>query len=167
MPLIHKLFLGASLIASTCLSAQVNYPDWKPVGSATLTVLWFDIYQAELSSETGTYVSDRSYKLTLTYLRDFDAEDLIEETFKQMPGPLTEKQTSDWHKQLTALWPNVKKQESISFLKDEKGYSHFYHNRKYLGAIKDTQFSQQFSAIWLASTSEYPKLAAQLKGHTP
>lgn len=164
MPSTRKLFFFLILLIATKTNAQINYPSWQTIGTAKLSVLWFDIYQAELSSESGVYEENKSFKLTLTYLRDFSAKDLVEETFKQMPGPLTQLQTRDWPNQLLALWPNVKKSESISFLKDELGHSHFYHNQNYLGSIEDPFFSEQFAAIWLAPTSEYPKLAKQLKG---
>jgi hypothetical protein len=160
-----KLLCFISALAATNADAQTNYPDWKSVGKAKLTVLWFDIYQAELSSQTGVYDSEESFKLTLTYLRDFEAKDLVEETFNQMPGPLTKLQINNWQNRLISLWPDVNKQDSISFLKDEKGRSHFYYNQNYLGAIEDPLFSEQFAAIWLAPTSEYPKLAKQLKGN--
>lgn len=165
MRLTLKLLYFVLALTATNLGAQINYPDWKSIGTAKLTVLWFDVYQAELSSQTGVYDSNKSFKLTLTYLRDFEADDLVEETFKQMPGPITQSKAKNWQRRLLTLWPDVKEQDSISFLKDELGHSHFYYNQTYLGAIEDPLFAEQFAAIWLAPTSEYPKLAKQLKGN--
>ena len=151
-----------------CLSAQAfnppNLPTWPQIGTAKLSVLWFDIYNAELSSENGIYDNAKSFKLTLTYLRDFEANELITETFKQLPKEPTPSQLLSWRKQLEKLWSNVKKGDRISFVKDKKGASHFFFNQDYRGEISDIEFGKNFAAIWLASDSNYPKLAAKLKG---
>ena len=157
---ITFLFIGFSA------SANKPYPNWPVIGSATLSVLWFDIYNAELSTDSGEYDPNGNLKLTLTYLRDFDAEDLITETFKQMPQPLNQTQQDNWQKQLNRLWPDVKEQDQISFVQNAQGVGYFYYNKRYLGEITDPEFATKFSAIWLADTSSYPKLAAKLKGQS-
>lgn len=139
-------------------------PQWQSVGSAKLTVFWFDIYQAELSSNNGEYDKNKSFMLTLTYLRSFESKELIDETFKQFNKPLSQKQSLEWRARLEEVWPDVKKGDQISFVKSDKGVSHFFFNKKYQGQITEPEFADLFSAIWLSDDSEYPELAAKLKG---
>lgn len=142
----------------------VDYPNWPSIGKAKLSVLWFDIYEAELSSKTGFYCKDCSFKLTLTYLRDFEAEELIDETFNQISVPITEQQAFSWRQSLQQMWPDVTESDQISFVRTSDGTSQFFFNKSYVGTIKDTAFGIHFANIWLAKDSAYPKLAAKLKG---
>ena len=142
----------------------IKLPNWQTVGTAKLTVFLFDIYLAELLSEDGNYQEDGSFILTLTYLRDFDADELIDETFNQFRKPPTDTQAILWRERLQQLWPNVKKGDQISFLKMKNGESHFFFNNNYRGNLIEPEFAQSFAAIWLSDDSEYPKLAAKLKG---
>lgn len=163
---IYGFFLFSLFSTSAHASSALELPKWKTVGTAKLTVFWFDIYHAELSSLNGKYDYSQSFMLTLTYLRNFESKELIDETFKQFSKPLTETQSSTWRAQLEVLWPDVKKGDQITFLKSDKGVSHFFFNTTYRGQIEEPEFADLFSAIWLSDNSEYPKLAAKLKGQS-
>ncbi len=141
---------------------DMPYPLWQEVGNAKLSLLWFDIYHAQLTNETGIYDETSAFKLTLTYLRSFEAKDLIDETFEQMNA--SEQQEKQWRPKLTKLWPNVTKLDQISFVKDAENNSHFFINQSYLGHISDPIFTEKFANIWLSDQSSYPKLSAKLKG---
>lgn len=160
-------YLMLLLLLSPLCWANPPYPSWPSVGKAKLTVLWFDVYQAELSSPSGRYQQDASFMLNLTYLRDFTADALIDETFAQMADKISNKQQQKWRPLLKAMWPDVTKQDQISFVKTEQGKSLFFFNRNYLGSIDDRQFAANFAAIWLSKDSDYPKLAAKLTGAQP
>ncbi|SVE18486.1 uncharacterized protein METZ01_LOCUS471340 [marine metagenome] len=55
--------------------------DLKKVGEAKLKVLFWDVYNSSLYSKTGEYqVEQFPQALNINYLRDIDAEDLIERT---------------------------------------------------------------------------------------
>lgn len=163
---IYGVFLLSLFSALTHALPSQELPKWQTVGTAKLTVFWFDIYHAELSSHNGEYDNNQSFMLTLTYLRNFESNELIDETFKQFSKPLTDAQSSKWRAQLEELWPDVKKGDQIAFLKSDKGVSHFFFNKSYRGQIEEPEFAGLFSAIWLSDNSEYPKLAAKLKGQS-
>lgn len=156
--------IGLLLCFSVFANKTLEYPQWQQVGKAKLSVLWFDIYEAELSSANGLYDKNDSFKLTLTYLRDFEAEELIDETFNQISPKPSAEQEQAWRVALTNMWPKVSEGDQISFVKDKAGISHFFFNQNYLGEISDIEFGVQFANIWLAKDSAYPKLAARLKG---
>jgi hypothetical protein len=136
------------------------------VGQARLTVLWFDIYDAKLYTPDGQYKQNSNLKLSLTYLRDFDAKDLIEETFNQMKPKPNQEQQKTWQASLELIWPDVTKSDNLSFVVNDESVGHFYFNNRHVGTIKDADFNKRFANIWLSDDSEYPKLAAKLTGKT-
>lgn len=152
-------------------SDQFEYPSWQSIGSAKLTVLWFDIYQAELSSPLGNYEPKQPFKLSLTYLREFSSDSLIKETIKQIENlkQLDQKtwliKKEIWGNKLKTIWPDVKANDRISFISDKQQHAHFFFNGTFVGSIEDPTFTNQFSAIWLSLNSEYPELGKQLKGN--
>ena len=53
----------------------------KKVGEAKLKVFFWDVYNSSLYNETGEYQEEQfPQALKINYLRDIDAEDLIERT---------------------------------------------------------------------------------------
>jgi hypothetical protein len=137
---------------------------WNSVGKVTLSVLWFDIYQAQLFSESGAYREGEPVKLTITYLRDFKADELIKETRKQWQDKISNDHIDEWLSQLRQIWPDIKKNDVLTLYIDDNDNSHFEQGERYLGTIDEPKFGRAFSDIWLAPNSSYPKLAAVLRG---
>jgi hypothetical protein len=136
------------------------------VGKVTLSILWFDIYQAQLFSESGIYEERKPIKLTLTYLRDFKADELIDETRKQWQEKISKDNVDKWLSQLRQIWPDIKKNDVLTLYIDDNDTAHFEQGKRYLGAINEPQFGKAFSDIWLSPNSSYPKLAAVLRGES-
>ena len=85
--------------------------DLKKVGEAKLKVLFWDVYNSSLYSKTGEYQAEQfPQALKINYLRDIDAEDLIERT-KDEWEKLEIKQVtfSQWIPLLTNIFPDIKK----------------------------------------------------------
>ncbi len=58
--------------------------DLQMVGQARLEVLWWPVYDSRLYSPGGIYVEGtRPLRLEIQYLRDIQAQDLIENTRKE------------------------------------------------------------------------------------
>lgn len=146
--------------------AQSEFPQWRSIGQAKLTVFWFDIYRAELFSASGRYDNNSDFLLSLTYLRAFEAKELIDETFDQFAQPIATDEAQRWRAALVTLWPDVRENDTISLLRNQQGHSIFFVNKQYVGQINEPKFTELFTAIWLADTSAYPKLAKQLKGQS-
>lgn len=169
MPKLSYFLVVILVFSASCTgreNVEFEYPSWTTIGTAKLSVLWFDIYEAELSSADGLFNQDQNFKLTLTYLRDFEADELIDETFNQISEPIEKQQELSWRKSLKAMWPDVKESDQISFIKTNEGTSHFFFNQKFVGTIEDKAFGKHFADIWLAKDSAYPKLASKLKGES-
>ena len=159
--------LANSADSSTHLvQPQSHYPpkSYETVGKTRLKVLWFDVYDAVLKTPNGRYVTGSPALLELSYLRDIKSKALVKETKKQLANALSDEVLERAASQLGELWPDVTSGDKISFLKlsDDKGV--FYFNDNELGEVNMPNFAAAFLDIWLGEDSEYPKLAAQLKG---
>lgn len=148
-------------------SAQLTVPnDYKQVGSAKLRVLWFDVYDAELSSPDGRFSRIKGpLMLKLTYLRDIKKQKLLEETANQLrtiEPPLVRV----WLNRLEMIWPEINRGDRLAFYLDPNGLGHFYFNEHYVGSINDARFGKAFIRIWLGQNSSYPDLARKLRGES-
>jgi hypothetical protein len=158
---ISLLLLMLSFQSHAVPSSQKS---WSSVGKVTLSILWFDVYQAQLFSESGAYLEGEPIKLTITYLRDFKADELIDETRKQWKEKVGKDNINKWLSQLRHIWPDIKENDVLTLYIDDNEAAHFEQGERYLGAIDEPQFGRAFSDIWLSPTSSYPKLAAVLRG---
>lgn len=155
-----------SLLGSATASEISELPtDYRIVGQATLSVLFWDIYTATLFTPSGTYPpKSNKLMLTLSYLRDIDSDELIDATEEQWQRfNVSEHDQSKWTEALSTIWPDIKKGDSLTFVMHPNA-SYFYYNSKHVGNINDPAFGPAFADIWLSDTSEYPKIQKKLIG---
>ncbi len=137
---------------------------WQLVGQASLTVLWFDVYDARLETLNGKFESvDKPLRLTLDYKRDIDRDDLLKETTKQLKPFTSVQKRQAWIAQLRGIWPNIRKGDQLIF-QSSPSKSGFIYNGSWIGGVDDSEFTSGFVQIWLSDESEYPRLARQLRG---
>nr|WP_275074599.1 chalcone isomerase family protein [Pseudoalteromonas ostreae] len=153
------------IILSVLVCSRSFAVDFKVVGEARFEYLFWDVYQAQLATPSGTYqFGNHPTKLTLTYLRDFAAKDIIKATNEQWQHLGKKEIINKYDAQLSALWPDIKKGESLSFITDENGVGTFYFNDKKLGVIEHRGFGDDFLAIWLDVNTSEPQMRKQLIG---
>jgi hypothetical protein len=142
----------------------VQNPD--VVGEARLKIMFWDIYDAKLSAMNGEYQEGTPMALSLSYLRDFDGEDIASRSIDEMRdlGYKDEILLAKWFEQMRSLFPNVKKGENITGALDEKQSTHFYYQGMSLGIIEDVNFSKAFFGIWLNENTSEPKMRKKLLG---
>lgn len=159
--LLFPFFLSASPIDTL-----------KPVGSARLSVLFWDIYQSTLYSADGTFSRDdllpesqRRLALNIQYLRDIEADELIEATADEWDKLGVLKATyQPWLTQLAAIWPDIQENDELLFVLDDAENGIFYFNHSEIGRVDSPEFAKQFLRIWLDPQSSYPKLRNKLIG---
>ena len=136
------------------------------VGQASLSILWWEIYEAELYTQSGQYQDNQiPIYLKLTYRRNIDSQELIEETQSQWKRfDIVESKQRVWLSQLESIWPNVKENDSIAFFINAEGVCNFYFNDEFIGSVASKEFSQNFANIWLAPNGPYPKMTRRLTG---
>ena len=129
---------------------------------------WFGlkVYDIALWWSADNYNNSEKAALTIRYLRDIQAEDLIAETRKQwrLQGNVTDAQEAAWSARLNQLWPNVSKGDVLTLYVESGRESLFYANDQPLGSVTDPAFGPAFLSIWLSDRAKYPRLRAQLLG---
>jgi hypothetical protein len=166
---MKRLLCGAlALLTVNALAADCGraLPDtFKKVGDTRLTVYFWDVYDATLFSPSGSYGQSQRYALLLSYLRDIDADDLIDTTKEEWDDlDLDASQHDRWLAQLKDIWPDIEEGNCLLLLETEAGFAEFYQGERLLGTIKDEAFTQQFLAIWLSKNSRFQDERNELIG---
>lgn len=168
LTLKSALLFGTFVMTSLTATAAQNTPPWDSmnlVGQGKLSVLFWDIYNAELYTADGTYQeAEFPIALRLVYLRDFKKKHLISETKKQWEklGFKDKAKIATWISTLERLWRDVKEDESITLFIDKSACSYFYLNNEKLGQVDDPEFAQAFLDIWLSENTSAPDVRKKL-----
>lgn len=158
------LFIGFFAISQVS-NAQINASNLQLVGEARMTYLFWDIYDARLYSSSGDYSTQRfPVLLSLSYLRDFKAKDIVKATNEQWLHLGKGSLVGQYDKTLMSLWPDIKQGDTLSVLVENNQTSAFFYNGKKLGVIRDASFTESFIAIWLSPKTSHPKVRQQLIG---
>jgi hypothetical protein len=167
-PKYTTFWLLAVLFTLTFSGATMadSLSELKKVGEAKLKVLFWDVYNSSLYSQTGKYQADQfPQALNINYLRDIKAADLIERTQDEWEKLGIEKATyGPWISLLTDIFPDIKKGDTLLLNVSENQESEFFFNGKTIGHITDQTFGISFLRIWLDENSSYPKVRNKLIG---
>lgn len=158
---------GLYFLLICCFAGQAQpLANMQKVGQAKLEILFWDIYQSTLYSQDGRYVETQlPLALKIHYLRDIEADELVEKTAEQWHKlGLAKSQTQPWLARLQLIWPDIKKGDELLLLVKQDHSSAFFFNQKPLENIADVQFGYNFLRIWLDQNSSYPALRKQLIG---
>lgn len=157
-------------------SAQANWSVARQVleqpvvvGQARLKVLLFKVYDATLYAPKGRYRADQPFVLTLRYLRDFKGEKIAQRTVEEMrkQGFTNEAKLAQWLRAMNALFPDVSAGVELSAVRLASGATDFYRGEQRIGQVADSEFGQQFFAIWLGEKTSEPAMRRQLLKLTP
>lgn len=144
--------------ASSYLVAYDALPPLKPVGKSTLRVMVFKVFDSALFTDSGEWRNPKtSFRYELTYARTIAGSVLASQTTKEWDHlGFTDPRQSNWVKYLEAIWPDVRKGDTITFDVDAAGVSRFYFNGEWLGVVEDPDFAPTFIAIWLSPETSRP-----------
>lgn len=173
-----KAFMRMSavlLISAMSTSALSEAPklgevisDMNKIGNASFKFYFWSVYEAELYSEQTSFnfTPLPSFILTLNYQRAFTGVQIVKETQKQLMEihPGQPEKFESWLSRLNEILTDVAKGDRLSLYVDDNKNSSFYLNGDYLGSIEDEDFSQSFSAIWLAREDHYAAFTRELTG---
>lgn len=170
---MRKFMLAASALLVSALSTpafaascEASVPgDFSKVGETRLSVLFWDVYDATLYSPSGEYEKSEQQALNLNYLRDIDADDLIETTEEEWQKlKLDSSEHEGWLAKLKDIWPNIKKGDCLLLVESDNGYAEFYQGEELLGTVESQEFTDQFLAIWLSPESRFEDERNELVG---
>jgi len=133
-------------------------PALKQVGTSTLRVAFFKVFDSALFTESGDWRDPRtSFRYELTYARSISGNFLVSQTTKEWDHlGFEDNRRSRWVEALKAIWPDVNKGDTIAFDVDAEGVSRFYFNGAWVGTINDPDFAPSFIAIWLSPDTSRP-----------
>jgi len=137
--------------------------EFKIVGEAKFSVLFWDIYNSSLYTKSGKYRDNSEpVMFKIEYLKDITAEDLIERTVQQWQHLKRSKsQFTPYISKLKAIWPNISAGDSLTLLVENE-QSIFYFNNEIIGVIEEQEFSQLFLDIWLSPETSQASLRMKL-----
>lgn len=137
----------------------------KVVGSAEFSVLFMDIYDITLFSESQHYVpTEQPYALEIEYHRNVSAKRLVALTQDQWQHlGVSETLIERYGPQLLELWPDVSKGDRLTIYVTGE-YSQFYHNDVSIGRVDAAEFGQLFTDIWLSPQTSAPRIRRDLLG---
>lgn len=165
--LIAIIFLlppSSSLALDTVIEKHI--PDAKLVGSGKLTKVIWDVYQAELFTQSGEYVEGKPLALKIEYLRDIKRDKIADKTVEEMKaqGFTDDKKLNKWREDMINSIPDVKDGTTITGIYTKDKNTIFYSNSKKEKIINDKEFGQKFFDIWLSPKTSEPKLRKKLLG---
>jgi len=170
---IKRLVTAAALccvIAPTMAFAcePESAQDLKPVGKTRLSVWFWDVYDAQLLTDSGNYDDYQRRALRLSYLRDIEAKDLVETTKEEWQRLEIEvsNEHTQWLDKLNKMWPDVSEGDCLMLVENEQGHSTFYNADGILGSVESAQFTEDFLAIWLSPNSRFKEERNELIGVT-
>ena len=133
-------------------------PPLKQVGTSSLRVMVFKVFDSELFTETGEWQDPKtSFRYELTYARNISGSALASQTTKEWDHlGFTDERQASWVEYLESIWPDVTKGDTITFDVDAVGVSRFYFNGEWLGVVEDPDFAPMFIAIWLSPETSRP-----------
>ena len=144
-------------------------PGARLAGQMRFRVWGFEVYDAGLWIQPGfsaTGFETHPLALELRYLRDFVAQDIAEQSLKEMRrlAPLSAEQDKRWLEEMRRIFPNVKKGDRLLGLQQPGQGAAFWFNGQLRGDIRDAEFARLFFGIWLSPRSSEPALRQALLG---
>ncbi len=169
IPLLWLMFI---VVSSPAIADPISPPSYilsyvpqaTAMGSGRLTYLLWEVYDARLFTPRGTWKNTPPYALELHYLMSLDGKKIAERSVDEMRGQgFADKSKLDiWQQEMTRIFPNVKKGDTITGIFDAEGTTLFYLNQKLIGKVADPSFGEYFFGIWLNDKTSEPKLRKQL-----
>ena len=128
------------------------------VGSSQLRVAFFKVFDSKLYSQSGQWHDpSKSFRFELTYSRAISGRFLAKQTSKEWDHlGFSDPRRGEWESAILAMWPDVKKGDTIIFDVDDSGVSRFYYNNEWVGSVEDPDFAPAFIAIWLSPETSRP-----------
>ena len=136
------------------------------VGKANFQFLFWNIYDAKLISENGSFPANK-FALILKYNKDFSKKSVVDETINQLKKQKTfkEKELKEVNTLLNKAFREIKKNNKFVGIKNNDKAIFYFQNEKVL-ETDNSEFIKIFFDIWLRKNSQNPKFTQELLGKT-
>jgi len=148
-------------------AAGADLPGLKeglPVGRGRLSVLLVPVFDLELYAPGGRWTRDRPFGISVTVLRPLKGKLMAKhaaDEIRRNPDVPADRLTR-WHAALASLLVDLSPGQHAFVLRDDKGATRFFVDRRELGSIPDPMFTQAFFEICLGPNSSMPALRRNL-----
>ena len=134
------------------------------VGKANFQVLFWNMYDAKLVSESGKYPSNK-FALILKYNREFKKDSVVDETINQLKKQKTfnAQELGKVKLLLNKAFRNIKKNNTFIGIRNDNEAIFYFEYEKVL-ETKNIEFIKLFFDIWLRKDSQNPKFTNKLLG---
>lgn len=162
--MIRTLFF--LLLFSITTVAKAEQQPWKLVGEAKFSVLFWDIYEAQLFNNTGVFSGVKPpLQLHLTYLIDIKGKDLAKETRNQWQKMnIYDLADEDWLNKMETVFPDITENDSLTFFFNLDKSASLHCNNQLIHQFKTSPQISKFLDIWLSDKTSHPKLKDKLTG---
>jgi len=143
-------------------------PGAVPVGQGVLRFLGLSVYDAVLFvpiEESPTAgILKRPFALALRYKMRFSGANIAQTSIDEIKrlGRGSAEQHARWLTQMTAIFPDVVREDQITGVHRPGQGASFFFNGRLLGRIDDPEFSEAFFSIWLDPETREPRLREAL-----
>ena len=169
---MRNLMVLAALCLLSMTSARANdavqthVPSGQEVGSARLSLMFWDVYDVTLYAPHGKWSSGAPFALKLHYFLEIKGADIADRSVQEMrkQGFSDELKLAAWHTQMRDLFPDVSDGTELAAVFVPGEITNFYQNGRFIGNIHGADFSLQFFNIWLGEKTSEPELRQKLLG---
>lgn len=164
--MLFALGFGTPTLAADAVIQQI--PNANKVGEGRLSIVFWDVYDATLYAPNGEWNPEEPHALSIRYFREIEGADIAERSIEEMrkQGFSDERLLADWHKQMLAIFPDVKDGTELTALFTHQKTTDFYHNGKRIGSVNAPLFGKHFFDIWLSEKTSEPSLRKALLGQS-
>lgn len=171
---LDRLALALAVAAGSAHASEQRPPELdglieatRPLGSAEVTLFFFDLYRADLwTPADGAFSWSQPFALSLTYKRDFSAAELADSSIQEIArvGGVDEAVHAGLEAPLRGCFADVSDGDRITGVSLGADAARFFVNARYTCDIDYPSFSRLFFGIWLDPRSRDPEAARALLG---
>lgn len=176
--IMNVVFLLALLIASSAAGSvwalptvvktnTANAASLTQRGQAVMRFFGLKVYDIRLWTPMKPHTHDEIFALELVYDISLKGSEIARRSVIEMRkiGYTDEAKLIKWGETMAAIFPDVKKGDTLVGVSIPGKEARFYSQEKFIASVADAEFAQAFFDIWLSEKTSEPKLRTRLLGN--
>ena len=163
---VSKVNVNKKIIKNENTNIILNgfFSNYKLVGEVKYIHLFWDLYDAKLITETGSF-DENKFALILKYNTKISKKSVVRETLNQLKKQkeYNEEELDELTTLLNKTFQDIKVGNTFIGIK-ENNTAYFYFEDEKVLETKDLEFINLFFNIWLREDSENPTFTKKLLG---
>ena len=163
---VSKVNVNKKIIKNENTNIILNgfFSNYKLVGEVKYIHLFWDLYDAKLITETGSF-NENKFALILKYNTKISKKSVVRETLNQLKKQkeYNEEELDELTTLLNKTFQDIKVGNTFIGIK-ENNTAYFYFEDEKVLETKDLEFINLFFNIWLREDSENPTFTKKLLG---